>query len=966
MAKKMRRFLALVLALALCAGQIAMPAMAAEEEGNLTATITITEVQGENLPAGTTTVSGGSVEKTVETTTTTVSENEINTTTTTSSESWSGTATSGGAIEGANAETSEFVETSNTTTTTITGTETTTDVDVDNGPDYPMSESSVTEGSETTVTTNTKVEEKTETEKPVTETTDNEYVVDPEVVNRKDSGVETTKNTSASETVDAEVKGQPEEVTLNMSQTNNTDEQSFNASTSNITNADELLNFDPNDVGIDNTYDANGNLVKSVETKATPIKDGDTVIGYTIVKTTTTYDVTEGKPGETKESSGNTNSGTTSSTVEGETKTEYRMPDEPVGGTSVDAATGNVTTVTVEKIEEGEEHVGYKTITVVTDASGKELSRETESIYRTEITTAPTTKTDTTTDVTTSTLTTDKTVTTTSTIITDTEGRELVPIYTGSTWGWVYKAELSAVLAGEGNGEVKMVSLTPSITNKQNGKVDTTNDLYNRPAMEEDDFENKDYAYGDWDYKWLGEYGLESAIRVEAGSVTTWQPHQFVLVDEDGNKHYVYCADFEVSPQENFRYDMENLEDADYYNDEYAQHIRAIAMNGYWGTESGTGSLEAVKALMEKSGLFTKKEIDNLTAGEALTATQAAIWKFGNSGSTKFDDDIVGAYYNGGYSFNYNYENETVQKLYDYLITLTEEASEGTTLITENNFATNASITVYDKVEDAVANLDNNTDNDVYNTSISFSLLVEPTEQDDLVVTVLGNDNEVITKIRLAGDDSEDDASIFSKLFKKNDEDKTYTIENLQIAEGVNITLNLSGTQYLNQGVYLYTSEVRGSGNNALSSQTFVGLGEGERDVNLNVNLKFEVTDPQTELKTTDKETKQTISETRIATKSDTKTVTEVSNHITVTTEVTETTKRAWTKEQKKEYTYEYDWEQYDDDWGDGDGDGFDILDEDVPLANAPKTGDISGLWAVISLCALGGVLLLNKKREEA
>ncbi len=41
------------------------------------------------------------------------------------------------------------------------------------------------------------------------------------------------------------------------------------------------------------------------------------------------------------------------------------------------------------------------------------------------------------------------------------------------------------------------------------------------------------------------------------------------------------------------------------------------------------------------------------------------------------------------------------------------------------------------------------------------------------------------------------------------------------------------------------------------------------------------------------------------------------------------------------------------------------ILDEEVPLADAPFTGDISGLWAIVSVLSLGGAAYLSRKREE-
>jgi LPXTG-motif cell wall-anchored protein len=41
------------------------------------------------------------------------------------------------------------------------------------------------------------------------------------------------------------------------------------------------------------------------------------------------------------------------------------------------------------------------------------------------------------------------------------------------------------------------------------------------------------------------------------------------------------------------------------------------------------------------------------------------------------------------------------------------------------------------------------------------------------------------------------------------------------------------------------------------------------------------------------------------------------------------------------------------------------IPDEEVPLANVPKTGDISGLWAVLSGFSAAGMALLGRKRKE-
>ncbi|MBQ1236539.1 MAG: thioester domain-containing protein, partial [Oscillospiraceae bacterium] len=112
---------------------------------------------------------------------------------------------------------------------------------------------------------------------------------------------------------------------------------------------------------------------------------------------------------------------------------------------------------------------------------------------------------------------------------------------------------------------------------------------------------------------------------------------QFLLIDPaTGKAVTTYCADIATSTQDGFSYNIENVEDAEYYSEEQAAMIRTVAFNGYWGTESGTGSLEAVKQMMRDAKedgkpVFTEEEINSLTDGIAMTATQYAIWKFSNS-----------------------------------------------------------------------------------------------------------------------------------------------------------------------------------------------------------------------------------------------------------------------------------------------------------------------------------------------
>ena len=160
--------------------------------------------------------------------------------------------------------------------------------------------------------------------------------------------------------------------------------------------------------------------------------------------------------------------------------------------------------------------------------------------------------------------------------------------------------------------------------------------------------------------------------------------------------------------------------------------------------------------------------------------------------------------------------------------------------------------------------------------------------------------------------------------------------------------------------MYIYTSEKI----NGKPSQTFVGLAQGEHTVDLAVDMKFTVTEPGVQVKDPGEAPGQTRIETETERKTDIEIVT-TQNQLTETSSYTvEKTLRKWESLWEKEYEYEYDWDEHDGDWGDDD-DVEEIEDEDVPLADAPKTGDISLIFAAVITVSMGGLLVLNRKRED-
>ena len=175
----------------------------------------------------------------------------------------------------------------------------------------------------------------------------------------------------------------------------------------------------------------------------------------------------------------------------------------------------------------------------------------------------------------------------------------------------------------------------------------------------------------------------------------------------------------------------------------------------------------------------------------------------------------------------------------EYLIglTLTAEEAGTTQIINDKNFVEDMSMTVGSMVkEDADGNGNNS-----YNVDFTFSLVVVPGEDDDLIVKVVNSNGEVVGSGRIAGEGADDENMNQVEITYDENGKPIYTLKDMELIEGSNTKFNLTleGAQYLEQGVYIYSSEVR-DGND---SQTFVGMAEGYKrvDVAMEVDLTFNV-----------------------------------------------------------------------------------------------------------------------------
>ncbi|MBE5971808.1 MAG: hypothetical protein E7246_04690 [Lachnoclostridium sp.] len=786
-----------------------------------------------------------------------------------------------------------------------------------------------------------------------------------------------------------------------------------NANGENITTATET------------TTNNDGDAV-SVKTEIREIIENDILVGYEVIKTTTT----------TKENTATIASSAETTTSAPTTPTEtITLPAKPEASDMTDPVSGERTMITVEEVKDTNGTViGYKTTTTITDAAGFELMKSSETVYGKTTSSSSTTTTDpthettktTTTIVETETilytaeelareveLSSERTDTITTTEVTDTTTWQLVTTDEGTYF--IYQGQMYEVVASGEHGNVTMRSLQPNLNltpSGSDGTIDEDTDLRN-PTKDSTGGTIKD----GYDFIYTG-YGLESAIKPITNKNTnaTTLTHQFKLVDTAGNAHYVLCVDLGTSAIRKTSYNMENVETADYYKREgAAAKIKSIALHGYWGTNTGIGSLEECRAFfrdwLRANGKDTSYA-DNLTEGEALAATQAALWNYGNSNESNYlsPTHIASSEYQTDQT-----EKDCTNYFYQALLSVDPAAIDDptTTFITDKNFATESTIIIKEKADDAAANTDDNPDNDVFKTDVSFTLQLNKDDvTGDLVVHIRDaeNPNIILYTRRISGEGNEERFTDGDIRGEANE--TTYTFRNIQLSENVTITLNLEGTQNLAQGVYLYSAETYST------SQTFVGVASGTRKVDLNVNLSFEVTEPSAQLTTTTEKTGREKIDTetyeKIYTRTDKRvdetvessyernaaaaTETEVYATLTVTEVTVETTRyeNTWAHNVENIITDTIDDDPKNDDpknndpknndkpntpevaavdnFGTDPGIPHDVLgatfisDDNIPLAVLPMTGDYSFLWLIASALSglgLAGFSFLEKKKNS-
>lgn len=288
-------------------------------------------------------------------------------------------------------------------------------------------------------------------------------------------------------------------------------------------------------------------------------------------------------------------------------------------------------------------------------------------------------------------------------------------------------------------------------------------------------------------------------------------PAIYNIVDSAGKQYNVYCCDYEtgiLASGERIAYRRLTLENSGYYPPEAASKIRAIAFNSY-----PVLSLEEMKTRMDKAG-YTLNE--SVSEEQLLSGAQRAIWQCSNKSEVenqkvyRYSHRITDGYsdvikvpedtYKESNEYYDKNINENVQKVYDYLMSMSLNGREAPTgAIVLNSVEATPLSTGTSGTVDVLLKF--KLENDKHG-GISITL----NEKDDLTLAANGK--------------------TFPSREWRDEGNGEYSVTLQGVTAGENIDVTISGEQYLARDAYFYEPV---SGRHA--AQCFVGVAEGSTPV---------------------------------------------------------------------------------------------------------------------------------------
>lgn len=313
-----------------------------------------------------------------------------------------------------------------------------------------------------------------------------------------------------------------------------------------------------------------------------------------------------------------------------------------------------------------------------------------------------------------------------------------------------------------------------------------------------------------------------------------------VTTDGSGQSFAAYCADFLTSAVAETTYKRINLEDAGYFSEGSAAHIRGILNNGYWydWTEADLAAAEAAANAWNAAyqggtifgydvpvpGDFEEEVgvISGLTRDEAMTATQLAIWAFANTEADNYWMDFRPYEAADGEDLSTN-----IKAFRKYLVHQAAEApGAGSILFSDEVVSSNA---VFTTSGEGIS----------YDVTIYFKL------KGDVAESI---DNLTLTAVLGAGTEGEQSftAPLTGAGALAADENDNYRITFTGVTEAGEINLKVSGTQNVSD-VYFYAAKPETESQRD-QSQNLVGFAEGTTPVAAQSSVKYDLGQTQSEL----------------------------------------------------------------------------------------------------------------------
>ena len=149
-----------------------------------------------------------------------------------------------------------------------------------------------------------------------------------------------------------------------------------------------------------------------------------------------------------------------------------------------------------------------------------------------------------------------------------------------------------------------------------------------------------DYTYYGVNFQYQSPYETYFTYEgINYSKSTLRQPGLFTMMnDATGNVIPTYCLDVLTTAVGGTWYRRQNLEDSD-YSSSVAGRIRAIVLNGFYIDPNDYSSDEAHQQAVDANvaRLASASNVENLTLGEAISATQLAIWQAAHGAVLDFD-----------------------------------------------------------------------------------------------------------------------------------------------------------------------------------------------------------------------------------------------------------------------------------------------------------------------------------------